>query len=258
MDFAAPAAESVLPPCGRSPVCILIIAMTCILRRAALALPERDQRRRTRVWRHLVWRPDRGRPFRRFPLVSANALRRIWTAKLNLARPESKAQCRQIAGKRYPGASGRERRALPPRQGECTVAWPSSAASLSMNSVTPSFRRISPPTISKPPNGRRLSFLKPRIGCQTAASVDRDLARWCHGVSVLGAGGLALSPHELRQLSIALVVQSRELRKIVVAARLHAIQCRDRVQWAQKSGRCNRIASDAAQRRLDKRNRDEA
>ena len=53
---------------------------------------------------------------------------------------------------------------------------------------------------------KRHAYLKPRIGCQTAASVDRDLARWCHGVSVLGAGGLALSPHELRQLSIALVV----------------------------------------------------
>ena len=53
-----------------------------------------------------------------------------------------------------------------------------------------------------------------------------------------------MSPHELRQLSIALVVQSRELRNIVVATRLHAIQCRDRAQWAQKSGRCNRIASD--------------
>ena len=49
------------------------------------------------------------------------------------------------------------------------------------------------------------------------------------------------------------MVQSRELRKIVVAARLHAIQCRDRAQWAQKSGRCNRIASDAAQGRQDKR-----
>ena len=57
---------------------------------------------------------------------------------------------------------------------------------------------------------------------------------------------MALSPHELRQLSIALVVQSRELRKIVVAARLHAIECRNCAQWAQKSGRCNRIASDAA------------
>ncbi len=59
---------------------------------------------------------------------------------------------------------------------------------------------------------------------------------------------MAMSPHELRQLSIALVVQSRELRKIVVAARLHAIQCRDRAQWAQKSGRAPARRSSQAQK----------
>jgi hypothetical protein len=67
---------------------------------------------------------------------------------------------------------------------------------------------------------------------------------WCFGSG--GAGSMALSPRELRRLSIALVVQSRDLRKIAVAARLHAIECRNCAQWAQKSGRCNRIASDAA------------
>ena len=88
---------------------------------------------------------------------------------------------------------------------------------------------------------KRHAYLKPRIGCQTAASVDRDLARWCHGVSVLGAGGLALSPHELRQRvhsacgSVARTAQDRR------GCAAHAIQCRDRAQWAQKSGRCNRI-----------------
>ncbi len=100
---------------------------------------------------------------------------------------------------------------------------------------------------------KRHAYLKPRIGCQTAASVDRDLARWCHGVSVLGAGGLALSPHELRQRvhsacgSVARTAQDRR------GCAAHAIQCRDRAQWAQKSGRCNRIASDAAQGRRGKR-----
>jgi hypothetical protein len=109
----------------------------------------------------------RGGPFRRFPLVSANALREFGLRSLTLrGQNRRRSVVRSLAND--PGASGRERRALPPRQGEC--AMPFFRCFFVNKSVTPYFRRISSPTISKLRAGRRGAWIR---GTGTKPSLPR-------------------------------------------------------------------------------------